>query len=203
MVKKKPRLRYNMVKWKEFWDEECNIDNMWNVMLQIILDCANIHCPIVNIKILDDSPNWFTKEIIEEIQYKEFLYKEAKFDDDDESWNIFRVKKKEVKKMLHNAIEAYIKEQLETQNNNPKKFWRNINNLSGLGKSGKRGGLTRIKVDGDIVLENQAAADYMNTLYVNAGPDMAKKFDNVWNGQHCNIDTDSVFTFDFVSETDM
>ena len=50
-----------------------------------------------------------------------------------------------MKKVLHNAKETYIKEQIDTQQNNPRKFWIHINSISGLGKSCKRSGLTKIK----------------------------------------------------------
>ena len=51
---------------------------MWNVLLKIVKDCANINCPLVKIKIPDDSPVWFTSERSEEITQKDYLYKEAK-----------------------------------------------------------------------------------------------------------------------------
>ena len=62
----------------EFWEHENNIDIMWNIILKIIEECAKIHCPIVKTKIPDNSPIWFTREIVEEIHQKDYLYTEAK-----------------------------------------------------------------------------------------------------------------------------
>ena len=74
MVKKKPRLKYTKVEsmcrsYKkyvkvdmqssvetnlqriDFWENEKDIDKMWSILLRIIEDCANIHCPMVKMKI--------------------------------------------------------------------------------------------------------------------------------------------------------
>ena len=224
MIKKKPRLEYTRVETKcrsykkyvkiemqnsvetnvrrlEFWENENNIDMMWETLLKLIEECANIHCPFVQAKIPDNSPIWFTREIVDEILYKDFLYSEAKRLGTDDSWNDFRLKKKEVKKLIQNAKEVYVQEQLDSQHSNPRKFWRNINSLSGLGKSSKKSGLTKIfDKENNIVLENQDAADYMNNYYVNAGPTLAKEFVDQWSENVCNITSETTFDFAFVTE---
>ena len=82
----------------------------------------------------------------------------------------------------------------KTQQNYSRKYLRNINSISGLGKSGKKSGLSQIYGDeSGTVLENQEAADYMNNYYLNAGSNLAKVFDD-------NINTTSIFRFDFVIE---
>ena len=103
--------------------------------------------------------------------------------------------------MLQTAKETYIKEQIDAQQNNPRKFWRNINSVTGLGKSGRKSGLTKVlsELDGT-VLENQDAANYMNQFYVNAGSKLAEKFDNEWSKEECKINVNSTFKFDFITE---
>ena len=54
-------------------------------------------------------------------------------------------------------------------------FLRNVNSVSGIGKSSKQRGLTKIFGDDNgTVLENQEVADYMNQFYVSAGPKLAE-----------------------------
>ena len=167
MVKKKPRLKYTRVEhmWRsykhydkiemqnsvkahderiQFWENDKNIDIMWNTILRIIGDCANLHCPLVQVKIPENSPIWFTREIIEEIVQKDHLYLDAKRLGTQEAWKIFKDKKKEVKTILLNAKENYIKDQINTQQNDPRKFWRNVNKVSGIGNSNKKSGLKKI-----------------------------------------------------------
>ena len=174
---------------------------MWKILLGIVKECANSHCPMVKVNIPNNSPVWFTRELVEEINHKDFLYVEAKRLGTDEAWAEFKRKKKEVTKILHNAKETYIKEQIDSQQNNPRKFWRNINSISGIGKTGKKASLTKIfDSENGTVLENQHAPDYMNDYYVNAGPTLAEKFDDKWNELDYNINTNSTFKFDFVTE---
>ena len=51
---------------------------MWEIMLEIILDKANILCPFKDMKIREDTPQWITKEILSEINHKDYLYSKAK-----------------------------------------------------------------------------------------------------------------------------
>ena len=79
------------------------------------------------------------REIIEEIYLKDYLYRKAKSSDNVEDWNNFCSQNKTVKKLILDAKEEYVKTQLLENSNNPRKFWRNINDLGGLGKSIKKG----------------------------------------------------------------
>ena len=62
-------------KWREFW--LCNRDPelLWEITENIILECANHHCPSKRMEIRGNSPSWLTREIIEELYYKDDLYK--------------------------------------------------------------------------------------------------------------------------------
>ena len=65
----------------------------------------------------------------------------------------------------------------------------------------KKSGLSKIIGDENgTFLENQPAADFMNEYYVNAGPNLAKEFDDVWSHDRCKIDVNSTFEFTFVTE---
>ena len=55
-----------------------------------------------------------------------------------EDWASFRNQNKRVKKLILEAKEEYTKDLLEQNEGNPRRFWRCINEISGLGKN-KRG----------------------------------------------------------------
>ena len=57
-------------RWVQFWDTKKAVDGLWNIMFQIIMDAADITCPIVNMKIRNGNPEWFCNEILEEIHLK-------------------------------------------------------------------------------------------------------------------------------------
>ena len=65
-------------KWVLFWElEENNPDDMWEVMLEIICETADFHAPFKDMKIREDTPQWITKDLLSEINHKDFLFNKA------------------------------------------------------------------------------------------------------------------------------
>ena len=110
----------------------------------IILECAEYHCPQKRMKFREKSPSWLSKEIVEELYYKDDLYKQAVRTGKEPDWVRFRAQNKRVKKLILEAKEEYTKDLLEQNKGNPRKFWRCINEISGLGKSKKKPGVTKL-----------------------------------------------------------
>ena len=186
--------------WTMFWQNlHKDVDLLWEYMLHAIKDVADYHAPMKRMKIRTNCPHWMEKEIIEELYFKDFLYRKAKSSDNVNDWNNFRSQNKTVKKLILNAKEEYVKGQLLENTNNPRKFWRNINEISGLGKSKKKGKIRKI-IDNDREYENQEAADFLNDFYTEAGPNLARSFNNTWDKDKCDIDVSSQFEFQIVSE---
>ena len=51
---------------------------MWNIILEIICETSHFHAPTKDMKIRDDTPQWITKDLISEINQKDFLFNKAK-----------------------------------------------------------------------------------------------------------------------------
>ena len=191
--------------WHDFW--ELGIENpelLWDIVLKIIVDVANDHCPMKEMKFRDDSPEWITKDMVQEIFYKDYLYKKAKHSKDENDWNLFHKKKNEVKKLLANAKEEFLKNKLDEHGNNPRKFWRVVNEMSGLGiNKSKKAGCTKLVDENGTSYENQEASDFLNNYYVNVGPNLANSMDVDWDKSKCKIQTDSVFNFSWITEREI
>ena len=188
------------VKWKNFWECESDPEKLWAIMEEIISDCANYHCPIVRMKIRENSPAWFSREIVEELYLKDDRYNQARSSGKELDWDIFRNQNRRVKKLILEAKEEYIKELLETNNGNPKFFWRNINEISGLGKNKKRKGVEKIIDDSGKEFRNLEAAEYMNKYYTEAGKHLSCGNTSVWDQTNYMSKAKSVFQFDFISQ---
>ena len=100
----------------------------------IISNQAERHWPVKEIRVHNDSPHWFSLELLEEIYQRDCLYKKAKMSKL-ESWNIFKEKRKEVKHMLMQTKEEFLKGKLVEEKQDPKGFWRSLNDLTGFGRS--------------------------------------------------------------------
>ena len=191
-------------RWVDFWDlDKDKPAEMWEIMLEVIQDCADHHCPIKNMKVRDDTPYWLTRDILSELDHKEYLFKRAKAQNTTESWDLFRAKKNEVKKLLNTAKENYVKNKLDELESNPRKFWRTINVLSGIGKNKKGKKCTKIIDEGGKMYEDLEAAEFLNTFYAGVGPALAQKHKRTWEKEKCKIKTDSSFNFSWVSEREV
>ena len=55
------------------------------------------------IKVRSNSPQWLTRELLEEIYHRDRLYKQAKFSNTDEDWKLYRAKRNEEKKIIKSS----------------------------------------------------------------------------------------------------
>ena len=153
----------NHPNWVSFWNlEENNPDMMWDIMLEIVRETSDLHAPFRNMKFREDTPQWITRDLISEINHKDFLFNKAKKFPSEENWETFRQKKNEVRKLLAAAKEEFVKEKLEEHETNPRKFWRTINDISGIGKNKNSRKCTKIVDDNGKLCENLEAADFLN-----------------------------------------
>ena len=190
-------------KWDIFWSCEPDVDMLWDVMYDIIVSHADDHCPTVKMCVNENCPYWYTKELIEEINQKNFLYKKAKASKVDEDWKNFQTQKNLVKNLIFKSKDSYINEQIDANVNDSRKIWRNIYELSGLGKDKKASGLKEVKNDNGVTVKDQDAADYMNTFYISAGPKLTEKFPKIWDESDFKVETDCTFDFDFITEEEV
>ena len=191
-------------RWKSFWDlEENKPDEMWDVMLEIITEVSDFHAPLKDMKVREDTPPWITKDLISEVNQKDFLFKKAKKLPSEANWETFRRKKNEVKRLLATAKEEFVKNKLEEHEANPRKFWRTINEVSGIGKNKSSKKCTKIIDQDERVYEKQEAADFLNNYYSNIGPNLAKAHKKKWDKRKCNIETTSSFSFQWVTEIEV
>ena len=185
--------------WLSF-SSTSDVNVKWEIFERIIENHADVHCPQKNIKVRTDSPQWFTKELLEEIYHRDRLYKNAKFTNNVADWNLYKKKRNEVKGLLLQAREEYVKGKLEEDKNDPKKIWRSINKLTGFGKNKNKKGLSVIKLESGEILKGIEAANYMNKHYTNAGSNLASKFDDNWDVNDSTIESNGTFSFSFITE---
>ena len=162
-------------RWKKFWDESSEVDVMWKIFHEIIVEHASYHCPIVNMYVNENCPYWFSRDLIEEINHKNALYKLAKASGKEQDWEKFKNHRNVVKGLIFKAKNNYVMEQLDININDSKKMWKNISALSGLGRNKATIGLDEIENEKGELLNGQKAADYMNDSYTSVGPNINKK----------------------------
>ena len=186
--------------WEMFWqlDGE-NPDIMWDIIFEIIKQNADDQCPFRNMKFREDTPEWITKELLSEINLKDYLYRKAKKTNSTVDWDIFREKKNEVKRLLVSAKENFVKNKLNECDGNPRKFWREINKISGLGKNKSKRKCTKLIDENKKNHIKADAANFLNNYYVNVGPELAKAHNKIWDSKACRIETESSFNLKWIT----
>ena len=172
---------------------------MWQSVFEIIKENADQQYPYKNMNFREDTPQWISKEILSEINHKDYLYKKAKKTNSPTDWDLFRKKKNDVKKMLASAKENYVKNKLDELAGNARKFWREINIISGLGKNKNKRKCTKLIDDNGKIYEKADAADFLNNHYVNVGPELAKEHVKKWDKNNFKINEGTSFNFKWIT----
>ena len=184
------------IRWWNFWEENVSVDELWDIMYNIFIDAINILCPKFKKMSQIDRPNWVTKEVREAIREKNELYKKAKEKKTDEDWDNFRINKKLTARLISETKCSSMKNMLQENRGNPKKFWRQINRDI-LGK-GNDDGIQVVRNNMGQCISGQDAADYVNKVYADMGRDV-DDVSSKWSEESMNIDKiEHEFDFSFV-----
>ena len=117
-------------RWEFFWDDKNDVGLLWDIMKDIIMDSANLCCPIKNIRLRDSTPAWFTKEVIEQINTKKEIMARILRTNNEGDHRLLRTQKRLVRNSLRIARQETIVTSLDENRTNPKRFWRCLNKTS-------------------------------------------------------------------------
>ena len=186
--------------WDDF-DQSVNVTNKWDLFEIIIRESIDEMCPLKVFRIKQKKEPWITNELIELIKDKDVMLKRARKRKDQQLWNEARIVRNHCIRRLRDAKAEFIKENLENNMSDQKKFWKNIQDVL---PSNKKNGNATIKLvdktSGQQINEKDTAS-YINDFFVNIGPNLAKNCNTDWKfrGKTCknkidniNTDTDEV-----------
>ena len=112
--------------WNPFYEIESPIE-LWNFIKRIVKTFIDIMCPIKYMKIRTNSPPWITQEVIEAMNDRKTLYRKHKQTGNLADFRSAQHARNRVNCLLQNAKAEYIKQTLNTHKDDPKKFWRVLN----------------------------------------------------------------------------
>ena len=96
-------------------------------MLNIIMYHANVYCPTVKMFVNETCPYWYSRDSIEEINHKYYLYRKANASGKEEDWLALQCQRNLTKRLIFSAKDVYINEQIDHNLNDSKKLWRTLN----------------------------------------------------------------------------
>ena len=181
--------------WEKF-DNSQTVTSKWEVLEDIIRENIDKMCPLKDFKTKQKKEPWITNELIELIKDKDALLKRAKKRKDKQLWIEAKRLRNHCIRRLRVAKAEYIKENLDNNIGDQKKFWKNIQDVL---PSKKKNGNSIIKLmdknSGKQIEENDTAT-YINDFFVNIGPNLAKKCNTDWKfrGKTCKNIIESINT---------
>ena len=134
-------------RWRNFWCGDNDVNTLWSIMHEIIMDSANLCCPMKKIRLRDSTPAWFTREVIESINTKKDIMARIIKTNREEDHQLLRDQKRLVRNSLRSARQDTITTALDENRTNPKRFWRCLNKNFTLGKRSNTGGCVRIRMN--------------------------------------------------------
>ena len=152
--------------WGEFY-EITNPNDARDHILNRITPILDAMCPIRTFQIKNYRPDWMSNELIEQIKDRDYFYKRAKSEGDEDSWNIAKYLRNITNTNIRQAKRDFILNELKENENDCKKFWKIIREVLPSDKILDR---RDIKLqDGDREIPKEQVAHFINDYFVNIG----------------------------------
>ena len=151
--------------WEEYY-EMADPNEKWDFMKNSILKHLEIMCPIKYLRVRIDNPRWFTREILEKIHDRNTAVKELNRVYTPEKHQQLKQLKTEVNTLINTAKSNYVRNTLNETKEDPKKFWRILNDM--LGNNDVNHNMVSL-TDGTNEIPKEHCAEFINEHFVNIG----------------------------------
>ena len=145
-----------------------DVDTLWYVIFTRVVDILEIMCPYKRVCLRDPKTPWVTAEVVHAINERRKYMRMYWKTKNQFIWDICKYMRNRCNMLVRNAKAVYIKKNLAQTTNDPKKFWKSINNLL---KGPKSDVIAHEFLDNTTgeTIEQQFVCDYLNKFYANVG----------------------------------
>ena len=149
---------------------------MWDIMEDNIARTLSHMCPIRQLIVPESKPDWLHKDIVLLMRKRDKMYREARRKNDPVLWRKATFLRNRVEMAIKTSKGNKIRQELNLNRNNPKKFWESINSIISNNKSTVTQRL--MEQDGTPFYEGQQLAEIINQYFANIGNNLAKEIIN-------------------------
>ena len=150
------------------------------IMIQRIYHVVDKLCPLKDFKFAKERPKWISDDLIELMKNRDKALQQYKRTKSDEDKNKMRRMRNMVNVAVKAARNDYVKTQLDTHQKDPKKFWKNINEILPSKNDGTN--LDNIFDKNRNRISHDKLPDAINTFFATIGKELDKQFDD--NDRH-------------------
>ena len=152
-----------------------NVNDLWELMLKYITMSLDKIAPIRKFKFRIERPIWFSDELMETIKDKDTLMQRALLTKDEIDVRIARQARNRANCLVREAKASYIREQFDTYQHSPKKFWQNVKNVL---PDSNVNNLVKLSDDDGLSIPDDKTAFFINNYFVNVGKKLVQKLKN-------------------------
>ena len=152
----------------------------WDTLYSSLVNIADEIIPIKEYKVNDDIPAWLTEELLNLKKDRDYFFKKAKITGDDGDWFVARNLRNRVNIAMRTAKSDYIKDQLNFNRDNPKKFWNLIQ--SEILPDDKDKIFNFKSEERGEIYEQKELPNLINNFFAEIGPKLAQKLPARPNG---------------------
>ena len=163
------------IDWNLFLNEN-DPNEMWNIFLKNITSKIDTLYPIKHYHINQQKESWINDELMHMIIEKDRLILQAKILNTEMAWNIAKQAKNRTKNFIQRAKQTYISDTLETNKNNPKIFWRKINNILPNKKDKTTSKILLKNQQTQQIIDDKNISNYINDYFSTKGPKLAQNY---------------------------
>ena len=138
--------------WTDYRNER-SVEGKWKQFVEIIRNVIDVSCPLKSFNIKQVKEPWITPPLIELIKDKDIAIKQAKKGNDPVLWGNAKRLRNTCTNRLRKARADFIKENLENNMGNSKKFWKNIQDVLPNKKGKSKGSFDLQDKNGNNILQ--------------------------------------------------
>ena len=183
-----------------------NVDVGWEIMIDRIKNVIDLLCPVKTFKFSDNKPKRLTNDIILLMRERDRClrkFTKSRLEQDEIS---MRKARNLSNLAVKNAKSEYIKEQLETYKNDPKKFWKHIASIIPNKKSIVSQNFNNIHDDNNDIITQENLAEHVNYYFSDIGLKLDELIPRYQHVTHQQVDHDidlPIDMFQSITEVDL
>ena len=157
-----------------------DVNEKWGHFYTSVDSELNKICPIREFCFKKDKPPWLTNDLLELIKDKDYLLKKARKSKLDIDKANARQARNLVNSLIKRVRSDYVKEQLDANRNDPKKFWEVIKNVFGDKNMNERLALFD---DLDNPIAEHDTSLFINNFFAQVGPNLASHINESYGAE--------------------
>ena len=163
----------NDTDWSKCLESTC-VDAAWHEFKETFMNIVNTIAPVKEVRLKQRTEPWMTCEILSNIRNRDKLLYSFRKSGDSSTYKEYCTVRNRVQREIKLAKSSYFSEQIEENQNDPKRLWRQLKNL-GYSHKQKDSASVVLKIDGEMCFEAKSIADHFNIFFTTVAQKLVEK----------------------------